>query len=95
MVSVSDILAILDKVPLWKSLKALPARMDALEKRLAALEGMGNAVPGRPCPDCGAKALRRTSSVPHPTFHMLGTQLETWTCQACGGTDKISSDDRR
>lgn len=31
MISVSDILKILDQVPIWKTVKELPKRIDALE----------------------------------------------------------------
>jgi len=38
MMVVDDILKILERIPLWKKLTALPTRVDALEKRLAELE---------------------------------------------------------
>lgn len=81
MASVSDILKLLDQVPVWKTLRALPRRVDDLERRLAALE----AAPGTPahvleCAECGAPA-RVTAIKDHPTFGPLGVKLRTVSCE--------------
>lgn len=92
MVSVSDILKILDQVPIWKRLKAMPERIEALEARVAELESAiadPREQPGEPCPACGAPALRRTSSVRSSgPFGPLGAKDEVWTCSACGEKDE-------
>ena len=36
--TVQDILKLLEQLPIWRSLRAMPERLDALEKRVAALE---------------------------------------------------------
>lgn len=69
-------------------MKEAPARIDALEKRLAALEVKPKAVGGLPCPACGEPAMRRTAVKPDPTFGDMGVKLETWTCGDCGETDE-------
>ena len=92
VIAVSDILKLLDQIPVWRTLKAMPGRLDALERRIADLETgreTPHPAPGEPCPGCGAYALRRTSSQPSATaFGALGAKDEIWTCQACGETDE-------
>lgn len=91
MLSVSDILKILDQVPVWKVLTKTPGRLDALEKRIAALEEakmLPGLSPGEPCPACGAHALRRTSSEKSKgPMADLGARDEVWTCASCGEKD--------
>ena len=54
MLSIQDLLALLDHWPLWKRVKESPARLDALEKRIADLEAKHPFIllhyhdPGRP-----------------------------------------------
>lgn len=92
MIGVSDILKILDQVPLWKTLKALPQRIETLETRVAELEKAKSGPvkePGEPCPSCGAHALRRTSTKrSEPPHGDLGFRDEVWTCTACGALDE-------
>lgn len=91
MLSVSDILKLLDQLPIWKTVKDLPARVTALEARVAALEAprLATSSPGQVCPGCGAHALRRTAAVTSSTpFGALGAKDETWTCSACGAQDE-------
>jgi hypothetical protein len=37
-----DLLQLLDRIPVWKRIAAMPGRLDELEKRLAALEQKPN-----------------------------------------------------
>lgn len=91
-VSVSDILKILDQVPGWKTIRALPGRVEALEARIAALEAALEKpakAPGESCPTCGERALRRASSRPMGgELGQLGGRIETWACAECGATDE-------
>jgi hypothetical protein len=48
----------LKEIPLWRELEKIPARMDSLETRVAALEKALERFPGEACPKCGARAMR-------------------------------------
>jgi predicted RNA-binding Zn-ribbon protein involved in translation (DUF1610 family) len=95
LISVSDILKILDQVPIWKTVKELPKRVEALEKEHAALKAELDQLrsapkqkPGETCPACGEPAMRRTKSEPTKgTFAGMGLRDETWTCSECGEVD--------
>ncbi len=91
MISVSDILKILDKAPIWKTLTQTPKRIDALEARVATLEASEQnptQTPGQPCPACGDHALRRTSkTISESPWDELGAHDEVWTCKSCGEAD--------
>lgn len=53
MFSVSDILKLLDQIPIWRSLKALPERVEALEQRISHLEAeLERRPPPELCPLC-------------------------------------------
>jgi hypothetical protein len=83
-----DILAILDKVPVWKRVQAAPDRIDALEKRIAELEARLTRAPGQACPSCGALEFRVTTSVPSKgPFGRLGAKDVTRGCGACSFTE--------
>ena len=84
MISVSDILKLLDQVPIWKKLSGLPARLDELERRVKDLEGALAARPARDaCPRCGG-ALEIERDEPHPTFGMMGVRNRHLACSICG-----------
>ncbi len=85
MSTVSDILALLEKWPSWKAIKEVPGRLDALEKRLAALEAKPLQAPGKACPSCGQMTFRVTASRPSTThFGQLGAMDRDYACGACG-----------
>jgi hypothetical protein len=59
MALLGDILQALDRVKGWKEMQAAPARIDALEKRVAQLEQALAAKPsGETCPKCNTASLR-------------------------------------
>lgn len=68
-----------------------PARIDELEKRLAALEATPKRAPGKTCKACGEPAMRLTHSVPDRVMGDLGVKQETWTCSACAFAENITS----
>jgi len=81
MLSVSDILKLLDKAPIWRTLRETPARIAALEDRVAALEERG----GKPahilrCEICGEPA-KVTAIRDHPIFGEVGKKIRTVTCE--------------
>lgn len=88
MAVTGDILAILDKIPIWKRVQETPDRVDALEKRIAELEAKLQKAPGLACPACGELSFRVTASGPTKGgFGRLGARDITKTCQSCGFTD--------
>lgn len=88
MISVSDILKILDQVPVWRTVKELPKRVQALEEELAVLKEQMKSpteTTGEPCPFCGKHAMRMEWSTPiGGAMGKLGVMRESWKCQECG-----------
>ncbi len=83
MLTVSDMLKILDNVPVWKTLVTLPRRVEALEKRLAALEAKPAAPDWKTCARCGG-AMAVTAEKPDPVFGDAGKKIFDLRCGACG-----------
>jgi hypothetical protein len=75
MISVSDAVKILDQIPIWKQLVAIPKRLTALEERIAALEAK-KTVSGRECPMCGNE-MKVASEAPHPQFSFAGVKVHS------------------
>lgn len=96
MISVSDILAVLNKWPQWKRTTECPDRVDALEERVSQLEKQLQSplkLPGKPCKACGEHAVRRVSSKPiQGGLGRLGVKQETWQCEKCGDQDIITTE---
>ena len=86
MLTVTELLKILDKVPLIKDLKPLPSKVEELERRIAALETrLANTARSAFCEHCGSGNVERIGSVPHPTFgRALGKKLPKFRCHDCG-----------
>lgn len=85
----TDVLAALDRWEEWKRMRAAPARLDDLEKRIQALEAKPRTVPGRTCKACGENAARLTSSTPDKHFGPVGGNREIWTCTSCNHAEEI------
>lgn len=63
-------------------MRALPARIEALERRVESLEAPATAAPAghlHTCAECGAPA-RVTAISPHPAFGALGLKERIVTC---------------
>lgn len=86
MLSIQDILAVLDHWPLWKRMKETPEKVEMLEKRLDALEAKLAPATGEVCPKCRAPAYHVISNRPIPNFEWAGKSLDTWQCDVCGHT---------
>ena len=89
--SVKDIIAILDKVPLWKQLKELPGKVEALEKRVAELEGAPEST-GEMCPRCKRDTFELISTEPDPVFGQMGVQQRLYQCSSCAFEERKSVD---
>lgn len=78
-------------MPIWQKVTALPERVDALERRLKALEASAAANPvrnqGEPCAYCHGP-MRQISEKPHDVFGDLGAREVVLQCQNpnCGKT---------
>jgi DNA-directed RNA polymerase subunit M/transcription elongation factor TFIIS len=80
MINISDIIAILDKIPIWKTLKEMPKKIEELEKRVAALEAKK---PARiNCLQCGSNNYKIEDTRTTRRLGKLMTTL-TYTCQDC------------
>jgi hypothetical protein len=82
---IGDILSLLDRIPIWKRVKALPEQVDALEKRIAVLE----AKPNLPiCESCGEGYMRRqkdqSMTGPFAVFNSAGHSIAVYKCDKCG-----------
>lgn len=81
---IKDIADLLRRWDVWKRVEAAPDRLDALEKRVAALEAAAAAPPGARCPSCTALAYRVVKSAPTTgPFRHLGGNERTYRCSAC------------
>lgn len=78
-----DIMKTLERVPGWKRIAASPARLDALEARIAELEEKLRPSEGTACPKCRQMKFRITSSRSDPDFAFAGLQFDRWQCAAC------------
>lgn len=91
---IEDVLAALDRLPLWKRLRETPDRVERLEARVAALEAKLSGKPGMLCPVCNAPAFARVASKPDPTFGDLGVKLDSYRCSECGHAENRQRDER-
>jgi hypothetical protein len=91
MSTIGDIVGLLEKIPTWKRLKALPDQFEALQVRVAALEAeIQKRPPLEACPLCGSGNLKVTSVKPHPSFGPVGIQERVVKCDNpnCNHTEK-------
>jgi hypothetical protein len=82
--SVSDILKILEQIPIWKAVTGSPKRVAELERKVAQLEekSTSKAPLGRDCPICGA-TMKVLSEKPHPMFGFGGIKIHQMKCPEC------------
>jgi len=97
VISVSDIIKLLDQIPIWKRLVSLVKEVDELKARVAILEETARK-PAAPapelCPLCESGSLKVIAVRPHPQFGTFGAQLRTLKCtnEACGHTENRKHD---
>jgi hypothetical protein len=76
---------LLNKIPVWKELLTLPARVKAIEDRLN-LAG-APVVDDRPvCPFCRKGRLDLVDEKPHRLLGRVGVMEQTLKCDACSKT---------
>lgn len=95
-ISLGDILKTLDQFKEWPRIKATPARVDELEKRVAALEARLAApqVVAEPCPYCSGP-LKLVSEAPAQHFGVFGVKERTYRCEPCGQSISRQYDPRK
>ena len=79
-----DIMKTLERVPGWKRIASAPDELDALKRRVEALEAKLAPATGEQCPICKERSLSVIASAPDQTFGVFGTQRDTLRCTACG-----------
>ena len=85
MISVSDVLKLLEKIPVLGTLSKLPERVKLLEQKVASLEAAGP-VPGRrPCPACGQHMTYESGGV---VQEENGKAFRTYKCESCGKRER-------
>lgn len=86
--SASDILKLLEQVPVWKSLVTLPKRLADLEARVKAMEAAGGGRAGpraNECPACGATMVF-VEEKPDTIYGAAGGMTHLLRCDGCGRT---------
>jgi len=88
-VSVSDMLKLLDQIPIWKAVSGLPKRVAKLERKVADLQEKSAGTiasptreSGRECPICGA-TMKVTLETPHRHFGFSSLKIHHMECPEC------------
>lgn len=79
-------------VPLWKRLAELPTRLEALEKRLAAIETLASVPASARCPKCWKGVMRATGRRQDPALRLLAVAHISRACDqpGCDWTDETT-----
>lgn len=85
MITISDLLKLLDNLPIWKRVKGLPGEVEALRRRIELLEDSIARTPqADKCPKCHGLAYGLDRSEPDPTFGDSRTLRHYYRCKSCG-----------
>lgn len=87
MGAIGDVVQVLEKIPVWRALKTLPDRVEALEAKVKELEAVIAGGVGDRCPSCGRPTYLVVSSKPDPVMGVVGAKRQTKRCKACGFQD--------
>jgi len=79
----SDLIALLDHIPIWKKLVLLPKKIEELEKRLEAIEKQISGT-GDVCPYCRKPTGNLIEIKPDRLMGDLGVNIEYYQCGNCG-----------
>ena len=84
MAVLSELTELLRRWDVWKRVEEAPERIEALEKRVAALELLLKRAPGEACPRCGALEYRVVEARPSVSY---GVREHVYRCGDCGFQD--------
>ena len=89
MLTLSEVLRVLDSWSDWKRLKQTPGELDALRSRIERLEASlaGRSASAEACPRCHAAQWQLDRTESDPTFGDLGVQRRVYVCRSCGHTE--------
>lgn len=90
MGTIGEISALLDKIPLWKRLKALPQEIEELRARVDELERRLRGGSGLTCPMCNSAQFVRVST--DDALSQIGYITDHFHCQECGHREQRQRD---
>lgn len=89
---IGDVLAALKATREWSDIAAAARKVPALEARIVALEAKMNGGTNA-CPSCGKPGWRIANSrKADGSFGLLGVNVRTWHCDACGFSEESMSE---
>jgi hypothetical protein len=91
MSAIGDLVKLLDQIPIWRRINALPEQIEALQRRVQALEDEIKKRPaGERCPICEEGRLKVAKVEKHFQLGDLGIQMRTMKCDnpTCAHTEE-------
>ncbi len=92
MAMLQDLNTLLERLPVWRQLVALPGRVARLEARLAAIEAHLAGSTGALCPMCNAPSLKFAETATDAATAMLGFTIDVLRCEVCGHEERRHRD---
>jgi len=83
---------LLERIPVWRQLVALPERVKTLEARLAAIEAQLLGKAGALCPICNAPEFKRVGTDNSNPMAALGFTTDLFQCGSCGHREQRHRD---
>lgn len=82
-----DIMLALERIPVWKRVKALPDEVEALKARINSIEQRMAGGSGHLCPKCSSPQFKLESSNPNRQFGRVGILDDSFKCAECGHSE--------
>lgn len=83
---------LLERIPVWRQLVALPERVATLEARIAALEAQLAGKTGALCPMCNAPDFKRVGTDAANPMAAIGFTTDVFQCGSCGHREQRHRD---
>lgn len=87
MSMLSELNTLLEKIPVWKRLQAMPQEIEELRKRVEQLEAAMQPKGHDICPRCHQHTFALVRTEQDPTFGELGAQRRVYECTSCKHTE--------